>query len=189
VQGATDVGPNADSLPGYYGLVPGAWQHWCRVWNVDYQWLKGRFASEALMGMSGITVSRWIDGVLDSGDVIDQPSNIRTMFYWGHAPNSQTRGLEMKMAMDKLDLLVVIDPYPSATAAMAAMPKAADAKYEVNPNRDVYLLPAATQFETHRPLQPRRAPRRSPPRCERPDGGRNAPRSSRNRRVTAVPDR
>ena len=52
------------------------------------------------------------------------------------------------MAMDKLDLLVVIDPYPSATAAMAAMPKAADAKYELNPNRAVYLLPAATQFET-----------------------------------------
>ena len=26
--------------------------------------------------------------------------------------------------MDKLDLLVVIDPYPSATAAMAAMPAA-----------------------------------------------------------------
>jgi formate dehydrogenase major subunit len=26
----------------------------------------------------------------------------------------------MKRAMDKLDLLVVIDPYPSASAAMAA---------------------------------------------------------------------
>jgi formate dehydrogenase major subunit len=70
------------------------------------------------------------------------------MFYLGHAPNSQTRGLEMKMAMDKLDLLVVIDPYPSATAAMAAMPKAPDAKYEVNPNRAVYLLPATSQFES-----------------------------------------
>ena len=148
VQGATDVGPNADSLPGYYGLATGAWQHWCRVWNIDYEWLKSRFASQALMERSGITVSRWIDGVLDNRDALDQGSNIRAMFFLGHAPNSQTRGLEMKMAMDKLDLLVVIDPYPSATAAMAAMPKAADAKYEVNPNRDVYLLPAATQFET-----------------------------------------
>jgi formate dehydrogenase major subunit len=51
----------------------------------------------------------------------------------------------MKRAMDKLDLLVVVDPYPSATAAMAAMP--GDAK-DLNPNRAVYLLPAATQFET-----------------------------------------
>lgn len=51
----------------------------------------------------------------------------------------------MKRAMDKLDLLVVVDPYPSATAAMAAMPGKAE---DLNPNRAVYLLPAATQFET-----------------------------------------
>src|SRR3989442_15755037 len=51
----------------------------------------------------------------------------------------------MKKAMDLLDLLVVIDPYPSATAAMAAMPAEG---YEPNKNRAVYLLPAASQFET-----------------------------------------
>ena len=27
VQGATDVGPNPDSLPGYYGLAEGSWKH------------------------------------------------------------------------------------------------------------------------------------------------------------------
>ncbi len=27
VQGATDVGPNPDSLPGYYGLAAGSWRH------------------------------------------------------------------------------------------------------------------------------------------------------------------
>ncbi len=147
VQGATDVGPNPDSLPGYYGLLEGSFKHWCRVWNVDFEWLKARYAP-GMMGKPGTTVSRWIDGVLEKNENIDQDSNLRAMFFWGHAPNSQTRGLEMKMAMDKLDLLVVVDPYPSATAAMAAMPKAADAKYEPNANRDVYLLPAATQFET-----------------------------------------
>jgi formate dehydrogenase major subunit len=51
----------------------------------------------------------------------------------------------MKKAFDKLDMLVVIDPYPSATAAMAAM-KTED--QQLNPKRQVYLLPAATQFET-----------------------------------------
>ena len=35
VQGATDIGPNPDSLPGYYGIAPGACEHWARVWNVD----------------------------------------------------------------------------------------------------------------------------------------------------------
>jgi formate dehydrogenase major subunit len=144
VQGATDVGPNPDSLPGYYGIAPGSWKHWARVWNVDYGWLEKRFASPAMMTKPGITVSRWVDGVLEKNELIDQDPNIRMMFFWGHAPNSQTRGLEMKKALDKLDLLVVIDPYPSATAGMAAMPGAAG---DLNPNRAVYLLPAATQFE------------------------------------------
>src|SRR5476649_1519291 len=58
VQGATDVGPNPDSLPGYYGLVEGAWKHWCKVWGVDYEWMKGRFASKAMMEKPGMTVSR-----------------------------------------------------------------------------------------------------------------------------------
>ena len=138
VQGATDVGPNPDSLPGYYGLAEGSWKHWCNVWGVDYEWVKARYATPDLMTKSGITVSRWIDGVLENPEAIDQPGNLRAVVYWGHAPNSQTRGAEMVEAMKKLDTLVVIDPYPSATASMAAMVR----------KDGVYLLPACTQFET-----------------------------------------
>ncbi|MGE0347797.1 formate dehydrogenase subunit alpha [Hydrogenophaga sp.] len=144
VQGATDIGPNPDSLPGYYGLAAGSWKHFAAVWGVDYEWIKKQYA-EGTMEKPGITVSRWIDGVLENNELIDQGSNLRGVFFWGHAPNSQTRGLEMKRAMDKLDLLVVVDPYPSATASMAAMPGKPE---DLNPNRAVYLLPAATQFET-----------------------------------------
>ena len=144
VQGATDVGPNPDSLPGYYGLAEGSWKHFAKVWGVDFEWIKKQYAP-GMMGKPGMTVSRWIDGVLEKNELIDQDSNLRGLIFWGHAPNSQTRGLEMKTAMDKLDLMVVIDPYPSASAAMAAMPGKAG---ELNPNRAVYLLPAATQFET-----------------------------------------
>ncbi|MBA4213091.1 MAG: formate dehydrogenase [Polaromonas sp.] len=144
VQGATDVGPNPDSLPGYYGLAAGSWKHFAAVWGVDYDWIKSKYA-EGTMEKPGITVSRWIDGVLENNELIDQGPNLRGVFFWGHAPNSQTRGLEMKRAMDKLDLLVVVDPYPSATASMAAMPGKPE---DLNPNRAVYLLPAATQFET-----------------------------------------
>ncbi|MEO5734220.1 MAG: molybdopterin-dependent oxidoreductase, partial [Rubrivivax sp.] len=144
VQGATDVGPNPDSLPGYYGLAEGSWKHFAKVWNVDFEWIKKQYAP-GMMGKPGMTVSRWIDGVLEKNDLIDQESNLRGLFFWGHAPNSQTRGLEMKQAMDKLDLLVVVDPFPSASAAMAAMPGRPE---DQNANRAVYLLPASTQFET-----------------------------------------
>src|SRR3954447_10628409 len=139
VQGATDIGPNPDTLPGYYPVaVPGTWSHWAKVWNVDLEWLKKRYASEALMAKPGMTVSRWIDGVLENNEAIDQDSNLRAIFYWGLAPNSQTRGLEMLEAMKKLDLMVVIDPYPSASAAMFAKVR----------KEGAYLLPIATQFET-----------------------------------------
>ena len=43
----------------------------------------------------------------------------------------------MQQAMKKLDLLVVVDPYPTMTAVM-------------HDRQDgVYLLPASTQFETY----------------------------------------
>ncbi len=137
VQGATDIGPNPDSLPGYYGLAAGSWKHWAAVWGVPYDWIAKQFAP-GMMEKPGMTVSRWIDGVLEKNELIDQDSNLRAIVYWGHAPNSQTRGKEMVEAMKKLDLIVVVDPYPSATAAMAAMVR----------KDGVYLLPAATQLET-----------------------------------------
>ena len=137
VQGATDFCVLSHSLPGYYGLKKGSWKHWARVWDVDYDYLKGNFASEKLMQSKGIPVSRWIDGVLEDKANMDQPDNLRAMVFWGHAPNSQTRGVEMKKAMEKLDLLVVVDPYPTVSAVM-------------HDRKDgVYLLPASTQYETY----------------------------------------
>jgi formate dehydrogenase major subunit len=136
VQGATDIGPNPDSLPGYYGVAPGAYEHWARVWNVDLKWLESQFPPNT-MYKPGITVSRWIDAVTEKVENIDQGPNLRAVVYWGHAPNSQSRGKDMVEAMKKLDLLVVMDPYPSATAAMFAMVRKDGA----------YLLPAATQLE------------------------------------------
>jgi len=137
VQGATDFCVLSHSLPGYYGLKKGSWKHWARVWDVEYDYLLGQFASEKLMQSKGIPVSRWIDGVLTPKDKIDQPDNLRAMVFWGHAPNSQTRLPEMRTAMKMLDLLVVIDPYPTMTAVLQ------------DRQDGVYLLPAATQFETY----------------------------------------
>ena len=136
VQGATDLGPLPDSLPAYYGLATGAWKHWARVWDVDYDYLASHFASKKLMESKGIPVSRWADGVLEKKENLDQPDNLHAMFFWGHAPNSQTRQPDVKRAMEKLDLLVIIDPYPSVSAVLS------DRK------DNVYLLPATTQLET-----------------------------------------
>ena len=145
VQGATDFCVLSHSLPGYYGLKPGSWAHWARVWDLDVEWIKGQFSQEEVegdggkpvhpMNYKGIPVSRWIDGVLEES--IGQKDNIRIHVLWGHAVNSQTRGPEMKKAMEKLDMLVVIDPHPTHAAVM-------------NDRKEgTYLLPAATQFETY----------------------------------------
>ncbi|MEM9043878.1 MAG: formate dehydrogenase subunit alpha [Pseudomonadota bacterium] len=146
VQGATDLGVLSHTLPGYYGLKTGSWKHWARVWagektasdkaNSEYEYIKGQFATQDLMEGKGIPVSRWIDGVLEDKANMDQPDNVRAMVLWGHAPNSQTRMVEMNKAMNKLDMLVVIDPYPTVSAIL-------------HDRKDgVYLLPACTQFET-----------------------------------------
>jgi formate dehydrogenase major subunit len=147
VQGATDFGVLSHTLPGYYGLSEGAWKHWAKVWDVDYEWLAGQFDQGSYeeakgkpakpMNTKGIPVSRWIDGVLENKDNIAQKDNVRAMLFWGHAPNSQTRGKQMKEAMEKLDLMVIIDPYPTVSAVMQ------------DRTDGVYLLPAATQFETY----------------------------------------
>ena len=147
VQGATDLGVLSHTLPGYYGVSEGAWKHWAKVWDVDYEWLSGQFDPGSYeeakgepakpMNTKGIPVSRWIDGVLEDKDNIAQKDNVRAMVFWGHAPNSQTRGKQMKEAMEKLDLMVIIDPYPTVSAVMQ------------DRTDGVYLLPAATQFETY----------------------------------------
>jgi formate dehydrogenase major subunit len=136
VQGATDLGLDVSTLPGYYGLIPGAWAHWARVWEVPVDYLKARFKAPEFMEKPGIPISRWFDGVLEAKENLDQPDNIRAMVYWGHAPNSQSRMADNKKAMEKLDMLVIVDPYPTLSAVL-------------HDRKDgVYLLPAATQLET-----------------------------------------
>ncbi|MBI4768372.1 MAG: formate dehydrogenase subunit alpha [Deltaproteobacteria bacterium] len=147
VQGATDVGPNCHTLSCYYGLAEGAWKHWARVWGLDYEWIKSRFdmsrqydagggKMDYTMYSPGIPVSRWIDGVLEGKQNLSQKDNIRAVIFQGHACNSQTRGPEMKKALERLDLLVISDPFPTHMAVMS------DRK------NDTYLLPACSQYET-----------------------------------------
>jgi formate dehydrogenase major subunit len=138
VQGATDVGLDIVTLPFYYGLIEGAWKHWSRVWEVDYNFLLARFDDKKIMETPGIPLTRWFDAVLLPKDQVDQKDNVRAMIVQGHASNSITRIPESMKGLQKLDLLVVADPHPTTWASLAV---------QAGRKEDMYLLPVATQFE------------------------------------------
>jgi formate dehydrogenase major subunit len=137
VQGATDLGVLSDTLPGYYGLGASAWKHWANVWDVDLDWLKGRFKDEKLMQKAGFTVARWYEGVLmDANKELSNGGvNIHGVLYWGHSTNCESQLDRIKRALDKVELLVDIDPFVTSTSTL--------------PDRKdgVYILPAASNYE------------------------------------------
>ncbi len=135
VQGATDMCVLSHSLPGYYGLSEGAWKHWCRVWDVDFDYIASRFKDKSWMHKKGFTLARWFDGVLNERNKIHQYTPLKAMIQWACGANSNSRFFDVKRAYDKLDLLVVVDCFPTVAAA------ACDSD-------NIYLLPASSQYET-----------------------------------------
>ena len=138
VQGATDVGLDIVTLPFYYGLVEGAWKHWARVWEVDHNYLVGRFDDKKIMETAGIPLTRWFDAATLPKDQVAQKDNVRAMFVQGHASNSITRIPDSMKGLKALELLVVADPHPTTWASLAV---------QAGRKEDMYLLPIATQFE------------------------------------------
>src|SRR5215208_2196764 len=144
VQGATDLGLDITSLPLYYGLAEGAWKHWCRVWEVDYDWMSSRFDVQTaadgkqvkLMEASGIPSTRWFDATLMPKDKVVQKDVLKAMIVFGHGGNTVTRMPEAAKGIEKLDLLVVGDPHPTTWAVLSER------------KDNTYLLPICTQFET-----------------------------------------
>ena len=144
VQGATDLGLDIVTLPLYYGLAEGAWKHWARVWEVEYDWLASRFTQTTaadgkvvkMMETPGIPSTRWFDATLLPKDQVSQSDNIKAMFVMGHGGNTVTRMPEAAKGIEKLDLLVVADPVPTTWAVLSER------------KNDTYLLPIATSYET-----------------------------------------
>jgi len=158
VQGATDLGVTSDSLPGYYGVAESAFKHWAGVWDVNLDWIKSRFTtvkkmqkvkktvdgkeveveeqvSIPLMEKPGLTVARWYEAVgMDVKD-LGQPTNVRAAIYWGHSSNSESQMDRVKGALEKVELLVDIDPFITTTTIL--------------PDRKdgVYMLPAVSAYE------------------------------------------
>ncbi len=135
VQGATDMCVLPDNLPAYYGLSDTSWQHWCRVWDVDYDYIVSKFPAKEWMNKRGFTLSRWYDGVLADGDKIHQDTPIKALLQWGCGSNSNSQYARVKKAYDTLELLVIVDLFPTMGAVLGE-------------KDNVFLLPAASQYET-----------------------------------------
>ncbi|MPZ39160.1 MAG: molybdopterin-dependent oxidoreductase [Rhizobiales bacterium] len=142
VQGATDLGLDIVTLPLYYGLTEGAWKHWCRVWETDYDWMASRFPTRTVNGKpvkmmetAGIPSTRWFDATLLPQKQVQQQDNVKAMIVFGHGGNTVTRMPEAARGIEKLDLLVVGDPHPTTWAVLGER------------KDNTYLLPICTQFE------------------------------------------
>jgi formate dehydrogenase major subunit len=144
VQGATDLGLDIVTLPLYYGLAEGAWKHWARVWEVEYDWLASRFELGAagadgkpikMMETPGIPSTRWFDATLLPKEQVGQKDTLKAMLVMGHGGNTVTRMPEAAKGIEQLELLVVADPVPTTWAALS------------NRKNNTYLLPTATSYE------------------------------------------
>jgi formate dehydrogenase major subunit len=143
VQGATDLGLDITSLPLYYGLAEGAWKHWSRVWETDYDWLSSRFDVQTaadgkpvkMMETAGIPSTRWFDATMLPKNQVVQKDNVKAMIVFGHGGNTITRMPASAKGMEHLDLLVVGDPHPTTWSVLSER------------KDNTYLLPICTQFE------------------------------------------
>ena len=137
VQGSTDMGCLADTLPGYYGLAEGSWKYFAKQWKVDYEWLKGRFKSKELMEAKGNSLSLWMNNVIDEANNKNNAGTpLKALVCIGNGISTVTQTHKTKEALDKLDLVVFIDHYVNDAAVITTR------------SDNMFLLPAASQVET-----------------------------------------
>ena len=140
VQGASDMANAPDSLPGYYAKNEATWKYFAKMWKVDYEWLQGNFVKPEWMMKPGFTLARWWAGVLDGKDGNDAIENagdsLKALVVIGNGITSTAQQAKVQEGLDGLELLVLMDPFVN------------DAGVVTNKKDGVYLLPAATQYET-----------------------------------------
>ena len=140
VQGATDMCCLSHTLPGYYGLSAGSWKYFAKSWGVDYEWLAGRFKNKKMMSTKGFSLARWYAGVLagkpGEDKIHNAGTNLKALFVMGNGITSISQQAKVKEALDNLELIVLADPFVNEAAILT------------DKKDDVFILPAATQFET-----------------------------------------
>ncbi len=98
----------------------------------------------SMMFQKGMTVARWFDGGLSQEDRLNetplyQPDELKAVVIWGHSVNSISEMQKMKDAMERMDLVVVVDVFPSVASVLSDQD-------------NVVILSAASQYEHHRSL-------------------------------------
>ena len=139
VQGSSDMGCFPDSLPGYYGIAEGIWKYYAKSWGVDYEWLASQHKSKEWMSKPGYSLARWWSGVQNVKDASAENNagtNIKALFVMANGITSVSQQARVKEGLDKLDLLVVVDAFANEAVTLT------------DKQDNVFLLPAATQFET-----------------------------------------
>jgi len=138
VQGATDMCCLSHTLPGYYGLSKGSWGYFAKSWGVDFDWLKKQFQDEKMMSTKGYTLAKWYSGVLagKNGEDAIHGTPLKALFVMGNGITSIAQQAKVKKALDELELIVLADPFVNEAAVLT------------DKQDDVFILPAATQFET-----------------------------------------
>lgn len=164
VQGATDMGNLADTLPMYYGLADAAWKHYCKGWGVDFDEFVKRFAvstKEPKQGgvpvkgtnfeeyyyhdpknpedrnwrnEKGWSLSKWWQGVLKEEKTFSS-GELKVLWVQGTGLTSMAHTVKIQEALSKLDMLVVAEPFVNEIAILS------DRK------DGVYILPVASAFE------------------------------------------
>jgi formate dehydrogenase major subunit len=102
-------------------------------------------AENSMMFQNGLTVARWFEGALPQEERLQetplyQPDEVKIAFFWGHSANSISEMRRMKDGIENLDLLVVVDLFPSVVSVLPDDDEAPP----------IVLLPAASQYEHHR---------------------------------------
>src|SRR5258706_14981419 len=106
-----------------------------QVWEVADYGMQSRFPRKTLMETPVIPSTRWFDATLLPKDQVSQPDTVQAMLIKGHRVNTITSMPEAKRGIEKLEMLVVCDPYPTACSVLSER------------QDGIYLLPACTSFD------------------------------------------
>jgi Anaerobic dehydrogenases, typically selenocysteine-containing len=121
VQGATDMGCLADSLPGYYGLAAGSWKYFAKQWGVEYDYIVSQFKDASWMEKNGFSLARWWAGVagVKSDDKIENAgTTLKALIVMGNGITSVAQQAKIKEGLDNLEMIVLADPFVNEAAIL-----------------------------------------------------------------------